>query len=190
MSWVRVPPGAPLHYGVRPGHIGYRSFRTHRLHFWAKRVFKRLQSFFLQIDVAKIVIHKADQPNTFFDFLDTDSLTSEDRTEINFFAVETDTPAVGDVDGLVVEGVIQFGQAAIGTGGGSIDFRGALHVEGLVRSLIVELLEKIIEFALLLQTVQARRTSGFVFERKMHALMPTVLLRMTRLDTFDGNAQP
>ena len=51
--------------------------------------------------MAKIAIHKTDQPNTFFKFLDTDRLTSEDRAEINFFAVETDTSAVGDVNGLV-----------------------------------------------------------------------------------------
>ena len=30
---------------------------------------------------------------------------------------------------------------------------------------------------------------GFRFERKMHAFMPAVLLRMTRLDAFDGDAQ-
>jgi len=59
---------------VWPGHIGYSSYRTHRLHFWAKRVFERLQSFFLQIDVAEIVLHKADQPNTFFDFLPCESM--------------------------------------------------------------------------------------------------------------------
>ena len=38
--------------------MGYRSYRTHRLHFWAKRGVERLQSFFLQINVPKIVIHK------------------------------------------------------------------------------------------------------------------------------------
>ena len=69
----------------------------------AQRVVERLQSSFLQIDGAKIVIHRADQPNTFFDFFDTDSLTSEDRAEINFFAVKTDTFAAGDVDGFVVD---------------------------------------------------------------------------------------
>src|SRR3981189_1182751 len=46
---------------VRPGDIGDRSYRRHRLHFWAKRVVERLQSFFLQIDVAEIVLHKADR---------------------------------------------------------------------------------------------------------------------------------
>ena len=98
-----IPIARSLMTQVRPGHIGYRSFRTDRLHFWAKRVFERLQSFFLQIDVAKIVIHRADQPNTFFDFFEADSLTSEDRAEIDFFAVKTDTSAASDVDGFVVD---------------------------------------------------------------------------------------
>jgi hypothetical protein len=47
--------------------------------------------------------------------------------------------------------------------GGGIDFRGALHVEGLVKPLVVELIAKIIELGLLLQAVQARGTSGFPF---------------------------
>ena len=130
------------------------------------------RGFFLQIDVAKIGIHKADQPNTFFDFLDTNSLTSKDRAEVDFFAVETNAPAVGDLDNLVVERVVQFRQAAVGAGGRGIDFRGVLHVQGLVGPLVVELLEKIIEFGLLLQTVQACGASGFRFEGKVHAFMP------------------
>jgi hypothetical protein len=44
--------------------------------------------FFLQVHVPEIVIHKADQPNTFFDLLDTDSLSREDVAEINFFAMK------------------------------------------------------------------------------------------------------
>jgi hypothetical protein len=74
-----------------------------------------LQSSFLQIDVAEIVIHKADQPNPFFDFFQTDCLTSENRAEVNLFAVETDASAADDLDGLVVERIVQFGQATIGT---------------------------------------------------------------------------
>src|SRR6266404_3807750 len=141
---------------VRPGHIGNRSYRRHRLHFWAKRVVERLQSFFLQIDVAEIVLHKADQPNTFFDFFDPQGLSCEDRAEINFFAVQTDASAVGDVNDAVVKRISKFWQAAIAADGGSVDFRGALHVQGLMGPLVVELFEKIIEFALLLQAVPAR----------------------------------
>ena len=40
------------------------------------RFAQRLQSSFLQIDVAQIVIHKANQPNTLFDFLETNGLTA------------------------------------------------------------------------------------------------------------------
>jgi len=82
----------PLFPLVRPGHIGDRSYRTHGLHFRAKRVFEGCRVFSSQIDVAEIVLHKADQPNTFFDFLDTDSLTSKDRAEVDFFTVETNAP--------------------------------------------------------------------------------------------------
>jgi hypothetical protein len=38
------------------------------------------------------------------------------RTEINLFAVETDASAAGDMDGLVMERINEFRQAAIGTG--------------------------------------------------------------------------
>jgi hypothetical protein len=49
---------------VRPGDIGDRSYRRHRLHFWAKRVVERLQSFFLQIDVAEIVRYSPERSFT------------------------------------------------------------------------------------------------------------------------------
>src|SRR3989442_3829636 len=135
---------------VRPGAIGDRSYRRHRLHFWAKRVVERLQSFFLQIDVAEIVLHKADQPNTFFDFFDPQGLSCEDRAEINFFAVQTDASAVGDVNDVVVKRISKFWQAAIAAEGGSEDLRGALNVQGPRGRLLVGTFWRIIEFALLL----------------------------------------
>ena len=58
-----------------------------------------------------------------------------------------------------------------------------------MRSLVVELLDKIVELGLLLQTVHACRARGFIFQSEMHALMATILLRMTGLDSFDGDAQ-
>jgi hypothetical protein len=88
------------------------------------------------------------------------------------FAVQADTSAVGDVNGVVVKRIGEFRQAAIVARGGRVDFRGALHAQGLMRPLVVELLKKIIEFALLLQTVQACGASGLRFERRVHALMP------------------
>ena len=132
----------------RTGDIGYT--------FGPKGLSRGCGVFFLQIDVAEIVLHKADQPNTFFDFFDPQGLSCEDRAEINFFAVQTDASAVGDVNDAVVKRISKFWQAAIAADGGSVDFRGALHVQDLMGPLVVELFEKIIEFALLLQAVPAR----------------------------------
>ena len=175
---------------VRPGHIGNRSYRRHGLHqFWAKRVVQRLQRFFLQIDVAQIIVHKTDQPNSFFDFLQTDRLTGEDRAEINFLAMQADSSTAGNLDGFVVERISQLRQTAIGPRGGSVDFRGTFHVQRLMRPFVVELFAKRLEPALLLQTVGACGTRGFVFEREMHAFMAAILLRMAGLDAFDGDAQ-
>ncbi len=52
-----------------------------------------------------------------------------------------------------MERVVEFRQAAVGAGGRGIDFRGTVHVEGLVGALVVELIDKIIELGLLLQTL-------------------------------------
>src|SRR5882757_1659045 len=188
-TWVRFPSPAPD--SKRSGPKTWVTDRTGDIgvHFWAKRVVERLQSFFLQIDVAEIVLHKADQPNTFFDFFDPQGLSCEDRAEINFFAVQTDASAVGDMNDAVVKRISKFWQAAIAADGGSVDFRGALHVQGLMSPFVVELFEKIIEFALLLQAVPTRGARGLRFEREVHAFMAAILLRMTGLDAFDGDAQ-
>jgi hypothetical protein len=66
-----------------------------------------LQSFFLQIDVAEIVLHKADQPSPFFHFFETDRLPGENRAEINFLVVQTGASAAGEVGGGVVERIVQ-----------------------------------------------------------------------------------
>jgi hypothetical protein len=57
------------------------------------------------------------------------------------------------VDRFETERNVQFRRVAIGTGGESIGFGRALHVESLVRSLVVELLEKIVELGLLFGTL-------------------------------------
>jgi hypothetical protein len=42
------------------------------------------------------------------------------------------------------------------------------------------------ELGLVLQTVHACGASSFIFESEIHALVPTILFRMTGLNTFDG----
>src|SRR6185312_16460668 len=97
--------------------------------------------------------------------------------------------AVGDDDRLVMERVEEFLNALIRAAGRRVDLGRTLHVESFVRSFVVKLLEEGIELGLLLKQVGAGWASGFFFERQVHALMPAVLLRMTRPDAFDADAQ-
>jgi len=59
-SEVQILSPRPFNQGVRSGDIGNRTFRRHGLHFWPEGVLQGLQGFFLQINIAKIVIHKTD----------------------------------------------------------------------------------------------------------------------------------
>src|ERR1019366_7781636 len=66
----------------------------------------------------------------------------------------------------------------------------ALHVERLVRPFGIELANEGIEAILLLQAIAAWRAGCFLFDGEVHALVAAVLLGMTGLDAFDGNAEP
>jgi hypothetical protein len=55
--------------------------------------------------------------------------------------------------------------------------------------LLIEDADELIEAGLLLQEVPGRRLGGFLLQRQMHALMPTVLLGMARLDALDVDPQ-
>jgi len=54
----------------------------------ARRCLQGLQSFLLQINIAKIVIHKTDHPDAIFNFLDTDSLSGQGYAEVDLLVVE------------------------------------------------------------------------------------------------------
>jgi hypothetical protein len=46
-----------------------------------------------------------------------------------------------------------------------------------------------VEARLLLKKIGGRRLGGFFFQSEVHAFMTAVLLRVTRLDALDPNAQ-
>ena len=69
-----------------------------------------LQSFFLQVDVTEIVVHKTNQPDTVIDLFDTHGLTRESGAEINFLFVDADSSAAGDHDGPIVERIREFSE--------------------------------------------------------------------------------
>jgi hypothetical protein len=73
---------------VQTGHIGNSTYRRHGLHFWAERVAQRLQFSFLEIEVAQIIVHKADQPDSFLDFFQSHGLIGEHRAQIDFCGVD------------------------------------------------------------------------------------------------------
>jgi hypothetical protein len=60
------------------------------------RVVEGLQSFLLQIDEAEIVAHRADEPNTIVDFLDSETLSGEHGKDVHALCVHADTSAGGD----------------------------------------------------------------------------------------------
>ena len=88
------PPPATILPVVRSGDIGNRMFRRHRLHFWPEGVLQGLQGFFLQINIAQIVIHKTDQPDSVVDFLNADGLAGEGDAEVDFLVVEANASAM------------------------------------------------------------------------------------------------
>jgi hypothetical protein len=49
----------------------------------AQAVLEGLRSFFLQIDIAEIVIHEADEPDAVVDFLDADRLAGQTKLKLD-----------------------------------------------------------------------------------------------------------
>ena len=77
--------------------------------------------------MAKIVIHKADQPDSVVDFLDAHSLVGKRFAEVDLFPIQAQAAATGGHHGSVVEGVVRLGDAVIL--GGNIHLRKTLHRE-------------------------------------------------------------
>jgi len=75
-----------------------------------------LQGFLLQVDVAEIVVHEADDPDALVDLLDSDALNSQDGGDVDALAVHADAPAGGHEDVAIVQRIGELGQAAVGPG--------------------------------------------------------------------------
>src|SRR4029077_9176841 len=103
-----TPSLATMFSIVRSGDIGKRTFRRHRLHFWPEGVLQGLQGFFLQINIAEIVIHKTNQPDAMVDFFDADGLAGEGHAEVDLLVVQAKASAAGDHDRAVVKWVMRF----------------------------------------------------------------------------------
>jgi hypothetical protein len=56
------------------------------------------------VEVAEIIVHEGDEPNMVAHLFDTDTLASENRTEIDLLSVEADAPACVTVTVLSRDG--------------------------------------------------------------------------------------
>jgi len=70
--------------------------------------------FLLQIEVAKIVMHEADEPDAVVDFLDAEALACEHARDVDLLAMQANAATGGDEDVAVVERIAKFGQAVVG----------------------------------------------------------------------------
>ena len=98
------------------------------------------------------------------DFFDAYGLSGKDLAEIDFLLAQTDTPATGDHDGFIVEGIVDVRQSGVHALGRLVDLGRTFHVQGFVRTLVVEDLDELVEPSLLLQKIGSRRL-GIGIER-------------------------
>lgn len=66
----------------------------------------------LEIDISKIVVHEADEPDAIIDFLDAEALAGEHGRDADLFAMHADAPANCDEDVAIVDRVGEIGDAA------------------------------------------------------------------------------
>jgi len=61
----------------------------------------------LQIEVSKIIVHEACEPNAVVDFFDSEALACEHGRDVDPLAVQADATAGSDQDVAVVKGVAE-----------------------------------------------------------------------------------
>src|SRR2546425_12938883 len=102
------------------------------------------------------------------------------------FEVSTEAPdaAVGtDVADFEAIGILESGQLGRHRPGrGRVARRGRLLIERLMRALVIELVAKRVEAALLSGQAACGRARGGRFQGAVHALVPSILVRPPRLD--------
>src|SRR5207247_10192215 len=99
----------------------------------------------LVIEEPQVVVHKADEPDFIAHLLDPDILAGEDGAQMDLSAPEADAATLGDGDGSLVERVVKLAKPAIGAGRAQVELSVIVHVDRLVRALVVEALDALVE---------------------------------------------
>jgi hypothetical protein len=110
--------------------------------------------------------------------------------EVDLFVAETDSAAIGNDNGLVVEGIVDVGHSGVSASGRLIDLGRAFHLQRFMRTFVVEDFDEIIEAGLLLQEVSSGRLGGFFFSVRCMRSLAAVLLGMAGFDLFNADAEP
>ena len=75
----------------------------------AERIVEGLQGLLLQVDIAQIIIHEADEPNALVDLLEAKRLTGKNHGDVDLLAMQADAPAGRDENFAIMEGISQVG---------------------------------------------------------------------------------
>ena len=64
-----------------------------------------MQGFLLEVEVSKIIVHEACEPNALVDFLDAEFLAGQHGGDVDPFAMQAEPPASGDQHFAIVKGI-------------------------------------------------------------------------------------
>lgn len=139
-------------------------------------------------DFQRAIIHL---PDSIIDFFKTNIFPGTDSRNLNPVGAPANPAAGIDVSNLKTIGIDERKDLPRHRArGGSIDGSRRLLVEGLVGTLVVELIPEPVEATLLSGHTSGRRPSRIGFEGPVHAFVPAILLRLARLDELRKDSQP
>ena len=73
-----------------------------------------MQGFLLQVEVSKIIVHEAGEPNAVVDRLDAELLARQHGRDVDPLAMQAEAATGGDENLEIVERIDEFGQATVG----------------------------------------------------------------------------
>ena len=105
-----------------------------------------LQSTGLSIEVTEIVVHEADEPDAVVDLPNADLLPGKCGTKVDLASFVSDTATVGNQCRSVMKRILEMPQALVRPGGITVVFRRHLHVQRLVRSFPIVVLDEVFDY--------------------------------------------
>ena len=107
----------------------------------------RFDTVLFVVEEAQIIVEERDDPNTVFDFPQSEDLACKDLAEIDFSFPDTDSAASCDAHGAVMERVVRLVGRPIGAGRRCIEFTRIGTAQSLMGPFIVVNLDEVIEAA-------------------------------------------